>query len=442
MLATVIVLGVLIFVHELGHFLAAKSVGIAVERFSLGLGPKVWGFRRGETEYVISALPLGGYVKMAGLDEAELLEGGPGPAGAPSSRDFDAKPVVARMWVVLAGVVMNLLFAFALFFAVFVGFGEPVDPSTRLRVLVSDTAELPQGWASIPDGARVVSVGGRAVASWNDVVQALLEAPAGPVELRFADAPPVRPNLPADREARSRLLRFLQPLHDPVIGAVQPGSPAQRAGLRPGDRILRAGDRPIRSWEDFERVVRAHPGRPLPLLVQRGRDTVHVRAVPRVERETTPDLARVPIGRLGVVAAVNLSRRPIGLAEGLQRAGQATVATTGAVVRFVGDLVTGRASLRHLGGPIAIGQLSGEAARFGLEAFLRFMALISINLAVLNLLPIPVLDGGHLVFLAIEALRGRPVSPRQRLRWTQVGMAFVLLLMLLAFANDLARLLG
>jgi regulator of sigma E protease len=442
LLATLIVLGVLIFVHELGHFLAAKSVGIAVERFSLGLGPKVWGFRRGETEYVLSALPLGGYVRMAGLDEAELLEGGRDRDRAPSPRDFDAKPLWARAWVVSAGVLMNLAFAFLVFFVALVAFGEPVDPTTRVRIVGADTVPGATALRSVPDGARLVSVAGRPVHSWNDVVAGWLEAPAGPVELRFADAPPVRVVLPRERSARLRLLQALQPLHEPVVGAVQPGSPAARAGLRPGDRILMAAEQPVHAWADFERIVRAHPGRPLALVVQRGSDTLRLQAVPRVERETGPNLERVVIGRLGVVAAVGLQRRAIGPVEGAARAAEATAATIGAVAKFLADLVTGQASLHHLGGPIAIGQLSGEAARFGLEAFLRFLGFISVNLAVLNLLPIPVLDGGHLLFLGIEALRGRPVSARQRLRWTQVGMAFVILLMLLAFANDLARLFG
>lgn len=444
LLATVVVLSVLILVHEFGHYFAAKSVDIEVIRFSLGMGPKVFGFRRGETEYVLSALPLGGYVKMAGMEEMEMVEGGPEPVDPnPSPRDFDAKPLWARIWVVSAGVIMNFLFAVLVFAGIALFYGERVDPTTRVAVAEPDSlAGFTAPLAAIPFGAQVTAVGDQPIGNWSELQDALFSAPSGTLTLRFAQAPPVTLTLPPADSARLAVLQALQPLHEPVIGTVQPGSAADRGGLQPGDRVLAAANAPVRTWYEFERAIRAHAERPLPLVVLRSGRRIDLTVTPAAERELDLQMRRVEVGKLGVLRELNVVRNPVGPLEAVGRGVSMTWNNSAAIVGLVGDLFTGDASPRSLGGPLAIGQLSGQAARFGAESFLAFMALLSINLAVLNLLPIPVLDGGHLLFLGLEAVRGRPLSLEQRIRLSHVGLILVVGIMIWAMTNDVLRFFG
>lgn len=358
-LITIVVLGVLIFVHELGHFVAAKAVDIEVPRFSIGLGPKMVGFRRGETEYVISWLPLGGYVKMAGMADEQVsskLEGGEvEEERPPSPRDFEAKPLWARTLVILAGVAMNWLFAIGAFTA----------------------------------------------------------------------------------------LALQQGIIDPIVDEIEPDSPAAVAGFQPGDRILAVDGVEVKEPAHVRIVVERKADEPIRFRVARGEERVELEATP-APVEVFNEMAQqtITVGRIGVTFDPEAARRSVGLVPALVEGWDQTVYWTGTVVRFLADLVTGQGSVRELGGPIMIGQISGQAARAGIWPLVAFMAVISINLAVLNLLPIPVLDGGHLLFLAIEGVRGKALSVEQRLRYTTVGMVFVIGLMLWAIGNDLLRLLG
>jgi len=358
-LATIVVLGVLILVHELGHFWAAKAVDIEVSRFSIGFGPKIAGFKRGETEYVLAAIPLGGYVKMEGMIGEEVvapLEGKTEPARAPSSRDFEAKSWWARFLVIVAGVAMNVFFAFVAFTIV----------------------------------------------------------------------------------ARA------QGVIDPLIGAVELDTPAQQAGFQAGDMIVALDGRRIRNWDEVQQYVLMNPETPIRFTVERGTELVNLDATPR----KVPGYAQVTgdtidVGYLGVQVWMDRAERDLTLSEAVMAGSYRTGAWGMEIFGFLKRVVTGQGSTKDLGGPIVIGQLSGAAARQGPTAFLNFMAIISVNLAILNLLPIPVLDGGHLVFLFAEALRGgRPVSVQSRMRLTQVGMILVMGLMVLAFANDIMRLVG
>ncbi len=311
-LATVVVLGVLIFVHELGHFLAAKAVDIEVQRFSLGLGPKMAGFRWGETEYVISWFPLGGYVKMAGMAEEEgigMLEGGASGGREPSPRDFDGKSLPARTLVITAGVLMNLLFAIAAFIVV---------------------------------------------------------AKAQGVQLA-------------------------------LISQVQEDSPAAVAGFQAGDRIVSVEGQRVRAFEELALLVQQSPEAQIRVGVERDGERVSLNVVPR-RVSIWSDVIRdsVDIGQIGVTSDPEGGYRTLGWMDWYW------VRTT---LEFLGQLVSGQSSAKEVGGPILIGQLSGQAARAGIWPFLSFMAIISVNLAILNLLPVPVLDGGHLTFLAFEAER-------------------------------------
>ncbi len=460
-LATIVVLGVLIFVHELGHFMAAKAVDIEVPRFSIGLGPKLWGFRRGETEYVISWLPLGGYVKMAGMEEMEQIEGGKiqrddgtvpvsdvglvqeTPVRGP--RDFESKSLPARVMVISAGVLMNTLFAFLVFTFSAAVWGVQQVPPARIAAVAE--ARLPAGTealATLPPSAELTAVGGRSVDDWLDVRSALLIAPAGPVTLSFADGRTVTVDLPAEDSLRAELVRALEPEIAPVVGRVLPGSPAERAGIQAGDSIIQAGGRPIRIWQDLLTVVSPRAGEPIEMVIVRDGGRVTLTVVPDASRVAEgPDGGAATdstVGRIGVETAIQRERP--GAIGAVAVGARETWDWISLTVGFVGDLFTGDVSPRSVGGPILIGQFSGQVIRAGLEEFLRFMAIFSINLAVLNLLPIPVLDGGHLVFLGVEAVRGRALSLQQRMRLTQVGLVIVVAIMVWALANDVLRLFG
>lgn len=443
-LSTVVALSVLIFVHELGHFLAAKGVGIQVPRFSLGFGRRLAGFRVGETEFVVSAIPLGGYVKMAGMeddDASEALEGGPQDVPIDPARTFDRKPLWARTLVISAGVIMNVLFAWLVFSFVLFAYDEREITETRVSVQAPVPAQTAPQLRSIPEGARLVAVGGKPVKSWNQVSDALSDAPAGPVELRFADAPAVTVQLPADVTRRDSALAGFQVYLAPVIGTVAGGQPAERAGLRAGDRVTVADGKPVASWQALVNTIRSHPARPLPLVVQRGGKTFSLTVTPNAEKD--PEAKGNPvIGRLGAAPADPVEvRHHVGPVAALGKGAGATWRTGGAILHTLKLLVTGQLSARNMGGILSIGQASGESARLGMDVWLTFLGLFSVNLAILNLLPIPILDGGHLAFLLVEAVRGRPLSVEARIRLSQVGLVLVVALMIWANGNDILRLL-
>ena len=442
-LSLLVTLSVLILVHELGHFFAAKSVGILAPRFSLGFGPRLWGFRAGETEFVLSAIPLGGYVKMAGMedDEAATALEGDGPVEeVPYERTFDSKPLWARVWVISAGVIMNLLFAVFAYFCIAFFYGERLLPDTRLVPPPAVEATSPAAQlAKIPYGAKVTAVGERQVGTFEDLIKALAQAPNGPVQLSLENAAPVTLDLPADPEARGTLLNALQVFRDPVIGGVEKGSAAEAAGLRAGDRVRAAAGQPVRVWEDFEKAIRASPGKPLSLQVQRGAQVVEVTATPRPQTRRGDDGKDVQVGLLGVRSHDPRVHRDLGFFESVKAGFVNTWGTVVLIADALRKLVTGELPARSMGGLLTIGEASAESARQGMESFLVFLALFSVNLAVLNLLPIPILDGGHLMFLAIEAVRGRPLSVETRIRLSHVGLIIVVGLMLWANGNDVVR---
>ncbi|HEX4575591.1 MAG TPA: RIP metalloprotease RseP [Gemmatimonadales bacterium] len=444
--AVAVVLGVLIFVHEMGHFIAAKAVGIQVLRFSLGFGKPVARWRRGETEYWISWLPLGGYVKMAGLEDEGIggtLEGGKSDTPVDPARAFDRQPVWKRTIVILAGVTMNVVLAIAIYSGAAATYGTPRVALTPIDSVV--TAELPAGaraLASLEHGARIIRVNGDTVRDWVAVRQAIR---GGPSELRLELAGRDRPlvvTLPADTVARQRIADALVPLFPARIGLLLPGYPALRAGLRPGDVLVRLNGDTVTSWNAMVRVVRQSPGRPLTLGVLRRGTLVDVTVVPLAKDTTDPPGSRPRrVGVMGAEADVPLVfvREPLTRALGLgfRETGQRVVVVLG----LLKGLVVGDVPLREVGGPILIGQLSGQVARLGVFKFLEFLAFFSVNLAILNLLPIPILDGGQFVFLLAEAVRRKPLSLELRTRLTQIGFVVLLGIMLLALTNDALRVL-
>ncbi len=442
LIVTILVLGVLVFVHELGHFLTAKWAGIGVPRFSIGLGPRVFGIKVGETDYCISAIPFGGYVKMAGMEGEEAfegLEGGVVEEEVPREKRFESKSIPWRLVVISAGVAMNFMLGWFIYIGLAWRNGIPTVEETVVASVDSVMArDVPQ-LASLA-GDTIASVSGRPVANWYELMETLEDADA-PVTLTLRSGEAVE--VPADGDD---VLAAIEPLIPPIVAELEENGPAVRAGLRAGDRIVSVDGVETVSFVQLSELVRDRPGRVVSIVVERPESDGSTRRLSFTVRTATVSAPRmsdgkfVDVGRIGVgppIRRIELS--PVqAIASGTETAwGAATL-----IVGGLAQLIRGEVSLRSLGGPVAIGQLTGLAAREGFGSLLAWVALFSINLAILNLLPIPVLDGGHIAFLAIEGLRGRPLTPRQKLRLSQVGLVFLVLLMAWAFTADILRLLG
>ena len=446
--AFAIIVGVLIFVHELGHFVAAKSLGIQVHRFALGFGKPLVKVRRGETEYIIAALPLGGYVKMAGLEEEGMMgeiEGGKPAQPVDPARAFDRKPLWARIIVILAGVTMNVVLAYVVFVTRAATVGLPVSAATQIDTV--DAADLPAGAEALGTlhfRDRLVRLNGDTIRNWNDFETGIVR---GPVEARIelAGREPLAVRLGDGSERdRLRVLGAITALVPARLGILEPGRPGYRAGLKPGDLIVRANGDTVRSWLGFVSAIWRSPGRSLTLDVLRDDSLLHVTLVPEVHRDSAPLGQRPAVyGQIGVSQNEPLQHQPIGLGQALVRGGIYAWDGITAILNGLKQLVLGQVSLRQsLAGPIEIASVSGQVARLGLDWFLDMLAFFSINMAVLNLLPIPVLDGGQLMFLLAEGVRRRPLSLELRLRLTQVGFVFLLGLMSLAIINGVFKYFG
>jgi regulator of sigma E protease len=448
-LALIVVLGVLIFVHEAGHFVAAKWAGIYVHRFSLGLGPPIrWlSFRRGETEYSISWLPLGGYVKMASREEdvgSSALEGGAPTRPVPANRMFEAQPVWKRMIVILAGVTMNALFAWAVFASLAFKNGRQIDPVTTVGRVVTD--QLPKAAApltQIEPGSRIVRINSDSVKSWDDVVSGIANTSDPTVRIELEGGRTVvLPIHPDALEDRIKAAQAIQPFRVALVDTVMPGKPAAAAGIQKGDTIVALNGRPVQQWYDLLDVVQRSAGQILTVTVARAGRHLAFSVRPYLDSIPGPDGKPQPVGRIGAGVASGAITEKLSLGQAISEGGRATLRASTQIARTVRGLFSGRISGRTVGGPILIGQLAGESARMGLDVFLGYMALISINLAILNLLPVPVLDGGQFLFLLAEAVIRRPLPMKLRERLTTVGLVLIVLLMGLAFSNDLRRLFG
>ncbi len=450
-LAFLVALGLLIAIHEYGHFAVARAVGVKVLRYSIGFGKpllKRTGKRDG-TEYVLAAIPLGGYVKM--LDEREA------PVAAfERGRAFNAQPLWARAAVVIAGPLANFLLAILAYWIVLMIGISGVAP--LIGAPPAGTAAARAGFA---DEDRIVAVGGTVTPTWADARMALLEASldadeadgAVAIEVESAGGGREVRRLPIDSAAMLQAdgdavsaLGFTQwwPDVPPRAGEVVAGGAAERAGVLPGDLVTRVDGEPVGTWRELVAAVRPRAGDALQLDVERSGAPVRLSIVPE-----PVDVGGVEIGRIGIVetgaealaqrAEVVVREAPLAAFTGaVERTWNMSVLT----VRMLGKLFVGEASLDNVSGPISIAQFAGQSASVGIDHYINFIALISISLAVLNLLPVPMLDGGHLLYFAIEAVRGKPLSERAQIIGQQVGIVALGGLMFLAFYNDIGRLLG
>ena len=478
----IIVFGLVIFVHELGHFLAAKLMGVYAPRFSIGFGPALWRKRRGETEYILAALPLGGYVRMASReDEATaFLEGGGerqppatvggsgegklvdetvvsgrsprrdfdpeamvpfGPKPVPEDRWFESKSLPARLFIMLAGVSMNIVLAVMVMIGVVAAYGRPVVP-TRVIGAVRPPATAPTLAQEIAPGDSILAVNGVPVANWSELQRRLADH-RGPIIVlttnrRTIELPVNGGRGPSAQEVAAALVPYMPP----VISTVADGSPARRAGVLPGDSVVAAGGAPIYSWQDLvERIERAS-GQALTLEVVRGGERLALGVTPEATEVTDPRTGRkATVGRIGVGVRDITAREAVSFPEAVSTGWNATWVMSGLIVEVLRGLLTGQVSVENLGGPIMIASVSAEAARTGLETLLMLLALLSINVAIFNLLPIPILDGGQILLTIVEAAKGSAFSARTREYILRAGLLAIALLFIIVMWNDIARIL-
>jgi regulator of sigma E protease len=443
-LSFVVVIGILILIHELGHFLVARWTGVGVERFSIGFGPVLLRWRGKETEYCLSLIPMGGYVKMMG--EENPLEGG---EALPYDREkaFAQKPLWVRFLIVFAGPGMNFALAAVIFGIVFATLGRPVFPAIIGRV----TEGSPAAAAGVRSGDEIVEVNGARVAYWEDVDRALAASEGRPIELkvRRADgvttvaATPRQTSVtdPIFKEERHVWDIGVGPLLRPYIKAVNAGSPAEKAGIKPDDQIVAVAGQPVYTPDDMTQVIQRRAGQPIEITVQREARRQTLTVTPRAETIKDPIAGKeVEVGRIGVsLDTKGVSNEPYGPVQAIWRGIVATWEMTRITIKGLWSVVVGTIERSNIGGPIQIASEAGRQAREGLGQLARFTAIISVNLAVLNLLPVPMLDGGHLAFFIIEAVIGRPISLKKREAAQQVGFVLLMLLMVYALYNDLVR---
>lgn len=428
----ILALGILIFIHEFGHFLAAKKQGIGVEKFSLGFGPKLFGFQKGETTYMISALPFGGYVKLKGEEPDASQPGDP--------TDYSARPLSHRFRVVFAGPFMNILLALFLMPLVFlIGRSEPVfwqEPPVVIGIQKNSPAEQ----AGLQVGDRIVSLNGREVALWKELLDRIVLKSGETVILEIdRGGDPLQQTLSVAEEPNlgSGYLG-VEPHYfignETIIDEVLSGSPAEKAGLREGDQFQSINGVAVNGWIEMAETIHQSGGKPLKIEVLRSGAVENFEVQPEEEKSGYWVIGiRKDYEKHGIPLVVR--RYP--LFESLRQGVTESWRLSRMTVEFLGRLLSFRLSYKNLGGPIRIAQASAAAAKSGLSHFLYFLAFLSLQLGVLNLLPFPVLDGGHLLFMGIEAVSGRPLSSRIRSGAEQVGFFLLISLMILVTLHDI-----
>jgi len=442
LLAFIVTLGVLVVFHELGHYLVARLVGVKVLRFSVGFGRIVWSRRYGRdgTEWALSAIPLGGYVKMVDEREGEVL-----PADLP--RAFNRQNVWRRIAIVAAGPIANLALAVLLFAAIYV-----VGVPAQRPLLAPPPATSPAAQAGLAGGDLVTAVDGEAIGSWQDLRWRLLKASGSSsvnLEVTLEDRSTATRRLALDAlnagDWESNFMATLglrADLGSPIVNETLPGKPAANAGIRPGDAIVAIDGNTVRSPADAAAITNAHPGERITFTLRR--DGAEFRS------DLTPEPSEQNGRRVGI-AGMRLGVDPAaaervsiivryGVGEALVQGALKTWDLSVFTLKMLGRILIGDASLKNISGPLTMADFAGQSAQAGALTFIGYLALISISLGVLNLLPVPLLDGGHLMYYLAEIIKGSPVSDRVLEVGQRIGMAVLAMLMALALFNDISRL--
>lgn len=438
----IVALGILVTVHEWGHFIVAKKLGVRVDVFSIGFGPKLLGYTWHGTEYRISPIPFGGYVKIYGQEPYEEADGDPVKAEA-IARDpesFCGKPLYKKLGVVFAGPVMNLVLCFFLLPLVFmVGRLEPkilVEPPVVIDVLEASPAQK----AGFKAGDRVISFNGKKVQTWRDLILKISLHPDETVPVTFERDGVVQTidvaltTQPHIRQKSGFL--GIEPFeffgNEPLVDSVRPGSPADKGGIKPGDLVVGLNGQPVKYWTRMTRMIQDNKDKPLKLTVLRDGKEVRLTVIPEFHEESG-------LYRLGITKKIqkeDFMREQHGLFESVALGTSEFKRLFLLTCDILWRLFTGQLSLKTLGGPLQIAQATSSAARSGFGDFLYLLAFLSMQLGILNLLPIPILDGGHVAFIAIEGIRRRPLSPRIKSVSMQLGLVLLLGLMVLVTIND------
>jgi regulator of sigma E protease len=427
-LSVSVVLGIMVLVHEWGHFIVAKAFGVRVEIFSIGFGPRLWGRKSGDTDYRISGLPLGGYVKMAGDNPLEERKGDPD--------EFLSKPRWQRALIAVAGPAMNIILSIVLIAGIYMhGSKEPAyldQPMVLAGVLPDSTAQK----AGLAAGDHVVKINGASNPTWDRALLELMSTLPGHSLTLVVDrgGQEVSVTVPASQSMEDI---FGYPANRLLIGSVTPGMPAERSGIHTGDEVLKVNGNPLASGTEFPSLVEKSQGAPLELEIRRGERTIHLEVHPQ-QMGVKNGVTQWQIG-VGLQVGEMIDRRlPFGAAIA-ESIGMNTLMAR-QVAFVVVELFRGNISLKQLEGPLGIARESGRAARQGASELLKLMAMIGVNLAILNLLPIPPLDGGHILLLFIEGSIRRDLSIRVKERFVTVSMVFLLLVFAIVMYNDVLRL--
>jgi len=428
-----ILIGVMILIHELGHFWAARFFDVRVETFSFGFGPRLFGFRRGETDYRVSAVFfLGGFVKMAG----EL----PGDETANDPRGFLAKPRWKRLIVVLAGPLMNVVLAVGLLTGLYMIKYQKVVEADSGAVIGSVAPSTPAAKAGIQEGDRIVKLGSQRNPTWDDVILKEVESAARPMQLTIARNgkefdTTVTPVL--DERSGAGSAGWFE-RGEVQLGPIQAGMPAQKVGLQPGDLILSAAGHPIHATVRFHEVIRASGGKPVLIDFQRNGKPMQVTVQAVWSAADGP--ARWMIGAI-VEPKLNIVTSRLSLPGALRQSVQENVRSAGLIFQVLEGVVERRISAKLLTGPVGIGQMAGQAAKQGPSAFIMLMSMVSLNLAVINLMPLPILDGGSVVMLIIEMVMRRDLSMSVKEAVFKVGFVFIMMLVAFVLYNDITKIL-
>lgn len=446
LLAFLFIIVVLVTIHEWGHFIVARKCGVKVLRFCIGFGQPIWTTKdKLGTEFAIAPIPLGGYVKM--LDESEEVD------PADKNKTFESRNTWQQVAILAAGPVANFVLAFFVFW--WLALQEVTIPSP---VIGEVQAESPAANAGLEAGQRILAVDGVTTSSRKEVYERLVRRLGETGRIMLTVQYPTSQALTYDMEIvieqwlRGQTapdpmaglgLSFYRPIIPAQVGGVTPNSPAALAGLRVGDTITAIDNLPVEQWDDWAQYVQKRPNQSVGLSVLRDGQGVQIAVVPQAVQNKQGQT----IGRIGVAAnriswpEAMLETRQLNVMAGLQHALAETWTTSVMVLVSVKKLLFGEISVKNLSGPVGIAQVAGDSARAGLTYYLGVMALISISLGVFNLLPVPVLDGGRIVFSVVEGLQGKPVSDRIKMFFMQVGLVLLGMLMVTSFYNDILRLL-
>jgi regulator of sigma E protease len=437
LIGIVLVLGVVILVHEWGHYIAARFFGVRVDVFSIGFGPRLFGYKHGDTDWRVSALPLGGYVRMAGQDMTDVDSGDKPPTGAPD--ELTSKKRWQRAIISFAGPAVNLIFPLFLLTGYFIIKGQAYPKYTDQQLVVLGLPkDSPAAKAGLEAGDRITSLNGVSNPTW------------GTLESEFSKGVSDRTfQLTYERDGQSHsaelntagmtepTLLFGYPPNRPLVGYVDKEKPAYRAGIRRDDIIESMNGKPLPNWQEMVSAIQKNGGVPAQVTVHRGSQTLHFTVSPMQGKNERGESAWV----IGISPGQEYSFRKVGIGEAVTSSVQMTVRGTVQVVDIVGKLITGKLAVKQLQSVVGIANEAGHAVQEGTYAVVTLMAALSLNLGILNLLPIPILDGGHILLLSLEGIRRRDFSLAFKERFIQVGLVFLLVLIAYVMYNDVIRML-